>query len=97
MTLRAMIERERARTSYTLRDATRAAAVVLALTPASRILGRAGLQNGWPVLGGLLLQFGFLGAFTLSMPLWITKGQPWKFQAALVGTTLAFLIAIYLV
>ena len=41
--------------------------------------------------GDVLLSIAFFGSLTLSMPFWLTKGQPWKAQAVILGTTLVIL------
>lgn len=79
---------------YTVRDGIIAAAVMLAATTILTTLGIAARRSGWPATGAALKDFSFLASLTLSMPFWITKGQPWKAQAVIVGGSLAFLVAI---
>ena len=85
---------ERTPMRYGVRDGLMAAAVMIAVTAVVTTLGGALTSRGWPATGGALRNFGFLGSLTLSMPFWITKGQPWKAQAAIVGVTLTFIALI---
>ena len=85
---------ERTPMRYTMRDGLIAAAVMIVVTAIVTTLGRRAHARGWPATGGALRNFAFLGSLTLSMPFWITKGQPWKAQAVIVGGTLAFLVVI---
>jgi hypothetical protein len=77
-------------------DGVIAAGVILALAFAGTRLGAAALQQGWPTLSGLLMLVAFPGSFVISMPFWMLKGQPWKAQMAIVGGTLAVLVALRL-
>ena len=61
-------------------DGLYGAAVMLAVTVLFKTLG--------------LKELSFPVAFTVSMPFWLMKGQPWKAQVAIVGGTLALLLAI---
>ena len=79
---------------YTLRDAVAAAAVMLVATSVFVALGGVAGRHDWPLTATVLKNFSFLAALILSMPLWITRGQPWKAQAVLIGTTLLFLAGI---
>ena len=85
---------ERTPMRYGVRDGLMAAAVMIAVTAIVTTLGGALTSRGWPETGGALRNFGFLGSLALSMPFWITKGQPWKAQAVIVGGMIAFLVAI---
>ena len=79
---------------YSTRDSVIAAAVMLALTIAFAVSGIVAKREGWTMTATMLLNLSFVVPFTLSMPLWIMKGQPWKAKAVLIGTTLAFLVVI---
>ena len=85
---------ERTPVRYTVRDGLIAAAVMLVATMVLTTLGIAARRGGSPVTGGVLKDFAFVASLTLSMPFWITKGQPWKAQAAIVGVTLTFIVLI---
>ena len=85
---------ERTPMRYTVRDGLIAAAVMLVATMVLTTLGIAARRGGSPVTGGVLKDFAFVASLTLSMPFWITKGQPWKAQAAIVGVTLTFIVLI---
>lgn len=51
-------------------------------------------QAGWAETGKAVMNLGFLGAMTISVPFWLMKGQPWKAQVVIVGGTVAFLLLI---
>ncbi len=76
------------------RDAMIGAAIMLSTTAALTLLGIAARANGRTIIGAFLVNFGFLASMMLSMPFWLLKGQPWKFQACLIGVTLAMLALI---
>ena len=78
---------------YTTRDSLIAAGVMLALTTAFALSASVMQREGWSMASKMLLNLSFIVPFTVSMPLWLMKGQPWKAKAVLVGTTLAFLVA----
>ena len=40
------------------------------------------------------MSLSFTVSLTISMPFWLMKGQPWRAQVAIVGGTLAILLAI---
>jgi hypothetical protein len=77
-----------------VRDGLTAAAAMLAVTWLLKFAGTTARSAGWPAAGDALGKFAFLAALTLSMPLWVTKGQPWKAQAAILIVTLAFLAVL---
>ncbi len=56
-----------------------------------KVASAAAMHQGLPLTGDLLKSLVFPAAFTLSMPFWLMKGQPWKAQVAIVGGTLALL------
>lgn len=79
---------------YSTRDSLIAAAVMLTLTSLFALSGIVAKREGWTMASTMLLNLSFVVPFTLSMPFWIMKGQPWKAKAVLIGTTLAFLVAL---
>ena len=79
---------------YSTRDSLIAAAVMLVLTSAFALSGIVAKREGWTMASTMLLNLSFVVPFTLSMPFWIMKGQPWKAKAVLIGTTLAFLVVL---
>jgi len=78
---------------YTPRDSLIGASVMIGATLAFTLLGTAALSRGWPTVGEFLMQVAFFAALALSLPFWLTKGQPWKAQAAIVGASLSLLMA----
>jgi hypothetical protein len=81
-------------TRYSKRDGAIGATVMIAATILFTLAGTVLSQSGWSELGEGIMNIGFLAAFTLSMPFWLTKGQPRRAQAALIGGTLTFLVLI---
>lgn len=81
-------------TRYTKRDGAIGAAVMIAATILFTMAGTLLSQRGRSELGEGIMNIGFMAAFMLSTPFWLTKGQPWKAQAAIVGGMLAFLVLI---
>ncbi len=79
---------------YTKRDSLIGAAVMIGITvvmvSSATALNRAGLADA----AEMLLSLSFPVSFTLSMPFWLMKGQPWKAQAVIVGLTCAILVAM---
>ena len=78
----------------TARDGLTAAGVMLAVTWLLATAGTTARNAGWLASGDALGKFAFLAALTVSMPFWLTKGQPWKAHAVIVGVTLAFLVVL---
>jgi hypothetical protein len=93
MTVRTMLCRAND-VRYTTRDSLIAAGVMIGVTAAVSVLGLALRYSGWTVTSEVVLNVGFLGSMTISLPFWLMKGQPWKAQAAIVGGTLSILILI---
>ena len=93
MTVRTMICGSR-NARYTTRDSLIGAAVMLSLTVVLAFGGTALKRNGWLTSGEVVQSLSFFVPFMLSMPFWLTKGQPWKAQAAIVGATVALLMLI---
>jgi hypothetical protein len=90
--LLAACERRDAR--ITTRDGLIGAMVMLGATIVLAGLGIAARRNGWPTAGLILTSLSFPGSLVLSMPFWLTKGQPWKTQLILIGTVFTLLVAI---
>ena len=93
MTVRAMICRT-SNARYTTRDALIGSAIMIALTVILALTGNAVARAGWALSGEMIKNLAFSVPFTLSMPFWLMKGQPWKAQVVIVGATTAFLLVI---
>lgn len=93
MTVRAMICRT-SNARYTTRDSLIGAAIMIVLAAIFALTGNTVAGGGWTVTGEMLKTLSFSVPFSLSMPFWLMKGQPWKAQVAIVGGTTAFLIVI---
>jgi len=91
--LQTLIACEQRSARYTKRDSLIGAGVMIGVTLVFTIAGTAARRGGWPVTGDVLMNVAFMGSLTLSMPFWLMKGQPWKAQAVIVGTTLILLVA----
>jgi hypothetical protein len=94
MTLKSMLVCQRTNSRFTTRDSLIGAGVMIGGAAIFSMLGLAARRDGMRVIGEILINVGFLGSLTLSMPFWLMKGQPWKAQVVIVGTTLALLVAI---
>jgi hypothetical protein len=94
MTLKSMMVCDQSKLRMTTRDGMIGAAVMLAGSAAGSLLGIAARRAGWTLTADVLLNLAFPGSMMLSMPFWLMKGQPWKAQAAVIGTTLALLMLI---
>ena len=94
MTLRSMMVCDQSKLRMTTRDGLIGAAVMLAGSAAGSFLGMAARRAGWELTADVLLSLAFMGSLTLSMPFWLTKGQPWKAQIVLIGGLLTFLTII---
>ena len=92
--LKSMLVCGRSELRYTTRDALIGAGVMLGLTFLSLWLAAAARSNGWPVAAEMLTSVGFFVAQIVSMTFWLLKGQPWKAQTVLVGSTVGALLAI---
>jgi hypothetical protein len=93
MSLKSSVLCRRESVSVTPGDALAGAAVMLVGSLIFKTLARASTAT-FPVASHVLTDLAFLGPFTLSMPFWLMKGQPWKAQTAIVGGTLAILLLI---
>ena len=93
MTLRSLMTCEWNRSRAQLRDALVGAAVMIVTAMIMKALATT-TQQGFPTTSRVLKDLSFVGPFTLSMPFWLMRDQSWKAQAAIVGGTLAILIAL---
>lgn len=93
MTLKSLVGCERKTATVTPRDALVGAVVMLVGSLLFKILARASTA-ALPMVSHVLTELAFLGPFTLSMPFWLMKGQPWKAQTLIVGGTLTILVLI---
>jgi len=78
----------------TIRDGLIGAVVMMGITLLFRALITAATNNDMASTASYLKGFVFPVAFTLSMPFWLMKGQPWKAQLVIVGGTLVLLVAV---
>jgi hypothetical protein len=76
----------------TPRDGLIGGGVMIVATLLFSFAGVAARRGGWSATGEMLKSLAFLGPFTLSMPFWLMKGQPWKAQAAIIGGTMLILM-----
>lgn len=79
-------------TRYTKRDGLIGGAVMLAGSLVSVAIGTALKRNGFDSAAEAVFSMGWLVSMNLSMPLWLTKGQPVKAQLAITGVTTAILV-----
>jgi hypothetical protein len=75
-------------------DGIIAAIVFLATTMLMSSLGIFAGRSGHPELGDALKSLAFPLSMALSLPFSFMKGQPWRAQLAIVGTTVMILIII---
>lgn len=92
MTIKSLLICERNAPGVTPRDGLMGAGVMLGVSLLATILSAAAVRSGQPHVGEALRNLGFPVSFTVSMPFWLMKGQSWKAQAAILGTTLAILV-----
>jgi hypothetical protein len=92
MTMQSFLACGRAQHSVTRRDGLLGASVILAVSFLMAFGGTAARRTGWPLAGELLKDNAFFAALLVSMPFWLTKGQPWKAQALIIAVTLAILV-----
>lgn len=92
--LKALLVCERKPGGVTPRDGLIGAGVMLGASVLFRVLGAAAMRADLPLTADMLSDLAFPASFTLSMPFWLMKGQPWKAQLAIVGGTLALLVLI---
>jgi len=93
MSLKSLMPCDREARAVTPRDALTGAAVMLVGALVFKALARAS-TTAFPAASHVLADLAFLGPFTISMPFWLMKGQPWKAQTVIVGGTLAILFLI---
>jgi hypothetical protein len=94
MTLKSMLACDRAAFRASKRDALIGAGVMIVLTLIFSSAGVAIKRAGWTLSGEVLLSLSFTAPLMLSMPFWMTKGQPWRAQAAIIAGTLAVLVGV---
>jgi hypothetical protein len=90
----ALLVCERKQTGVTLRDGLIGAGVMLGVTLLLKVLSAAATRGGFLPTADFLRSLVFPASFTLSMPFWLMKGQPWKAQLAIVGGTLVVLVGL---
>jgi hypothetical protein len=93
MNVKALVACDRKRARYTTRDGLIGAGVMVGANVILVIVGIAAKRGGWLATGEALVNLSFSVALMLSMPFWLTKGQPWKAQGVLIGVTLMLLTA----
>ena len=91
MILRSLIACESRHARYTKRDSLIGAGVMIGASLLLSTAGIAAKRAGWPTTGDVMLQLMVPVSWMLSMPFWLLKGQSWKAQVAIVGTTLVLL------
>ncbi len=94
MTLKSLMACDRSQARFTTRDSLVGAGVMVAFSALLGTLGVFARRGGAPLAGDALAQMAFPVSLTLSMPFWLMKGQPWKAQAVVIGTTLVLLAGI---
>jgi hypothetical protein len=97
MLMKSMLACDRMKSGVTVRDGLIGGGVMIGATILFSILGIAARRSGWNATGEVLKGLAFAAPFTLSMPFWLMKGQPWKAQAAIIGGTMLMLVAAGLV
>ena len=93
MNVKALMACDRKQARYTTRDGLIGAGVMLGASVILVIVGIAAKRGGWPATGEALVNLSFSMSFLLSMPFWLTKGQPWKAQGVIIAVTLMLLSA----
>jgi hypothetical protein len=96
MTLKGVFACERKASGVTPRDGVIGAGVMLGMTLLFKVLSTMAARNGLPVASDFFVSLSIPASFTLSMPFWLMKGQPWKAQLAIVGGTFLILVGITL-
>jgi hypothetical protein len=82
------------RTGVTPADGLIGAGIMIAIAVVLKVIAAAALRDGYAAVALASKEMAFPISFTASMPFWLMKGQPWKAQVVIVGTTLAILVAI---
>ena len=91
--LKTMLQCGRTSSGVTPRDGLIGAGVMLAINVLFAGVGIVLHRSGWTATGEALKGLAFPASFTLSMPWWLMKGTPKRAQAAILGFTMALLIA----
>jgi hypothetical protein len=84
---------DRKQPGVTVRDGLIGAGVMIGITLVFKILITVATKGDLVQIATTLKGLVFPVAFTLSMPFWLMKGQPWKAQVVIVGGTLILLVA----
>jgi hypothetical protein len=92
--LKSILVCNRTGSRFTKRGSLIGAGVMIGATFLFSVLGIVLRHAGWPVTGEILKSIAFPGSLMVSMPFWLMKGQPWKTQAVIVGSSLAMLVAV---
>ena len=77
---------------YTTRDMLISAGVLLASSALMSFAGIAAKRAGYPEFGEAVLSLAFPMSMLISMPFGLMKGQPWRAQIAVLGSTFWILI-----
>jgi hypothetical protein len=91
--LKTMLQCGRTSSGVTPRDGLIGAGAMLAISFLFSGVGIVLRRSGWTVTGEFLKGLAFPASITLSMPWWLMKGTPKRAQAAILGFTMALLIA----
>ena len=83
---------ERTKPRVTIVDGLIGAGIMIASTLLFLWLTSAARNAGWTEAAKAIAGLSFPVSFTVSMPFWLMRGQPWKAQAAIIGGTLVILI-----
>ena len=94
MTLKSLMACDSRQARFTTRDSLVGAGAMIVFSVLLGIIGVFARRGGAPLTADALAQLGFPVSLTLSMPFWLMKGQPWKAQAVVIGTTLVLLAGI---
>jgi hypothetical protein len=92
--LNALLACERKQARATVKDGLIGAGVMIGTTALFVALGTALRTAGWVEGAKAVVALSAPMSYTLSMPFWAMKGQPWKAQAVIVGGTMAILVVI---
>lgn len=81
----------------TTRDGLIGGAMIIGSSLAAVLISTLLDRAGHGVIGEAIMLFGWQVGFLLSMPFWLTKGQPVRAQAVVVGVPLVILLVIAVV
>lgn len=80
--------------AFTTRDSLLGAAIVIGVSIAAVLLSKAFEGAGYAAAGEAITLFGTSAGLLISLPFWLTKGQPARAQAVVVGVPLVLLASI---